>query len=97
MDHKKMIHHCWQESCIGQETYIPTTTIEREQLPHCTKGMDQVARVDTCISLVADDEGEWTNRMQGGRDAQTYLEKDAGGKRCPNIPGESHQEEVRPS
>ena len=26
--------------------------------------------------------------MQGGRDAQTYLEKDAGGKRCPNIPGE---------
>ena len=35
--------------------------------------------------------------MQGGRDAQTYLEKDAGGKRCPNIPGESHREEVRPS
>ena len=75
MDHKKTIHHCWQESCIGQETYIPTTTIEREQLPHCTKGMDQVARVDTCISLVADDDGEWTNRMQGGRDAQTYLER----------------------
>ena len=45
------------------------------------------------ISLVADDEGEWTNRMQGGRDAQTYLEKDAGGKRCPNIPGESHWKE----
>ena len=55
--------------------------------------MDQVARVDTCISLVADDEEEWTNRMQGGRNAQTYLEKDAGGKRCPNIPGESHWKE----
>ena len=27
------------------------------------------------ISLVADDDGEWTNRMQGGRDAQTYLER----------------------
>ena len=45
--------------------------------------MDQVARVDTCISLVADDEGEWTNRMQGGRNAQTYLEKDAGGEEMP--------------
>ena len=45
------------------------------------------------ISLVADDEGEWTNRMQGGRNAQTYLEKDAGGKRCPDTSGESHWKE----
>ena len=42
--------------------------------------MDQVARVDTCISLVADNDGEWTNRMQGGRDAQTYLERVIGRK-----------------
>ena len=44
------------------------------------------------ISLVVA-EGEWTNRMQGGRNAQTYLEKDAGGKRCPDTSGESHWKE----